>query len=148
MGRRCRGSIYGCRVGFACHGQVPCASLFQVHSRSFPLQLTIVLNILESGKTLLLIIIARIMPEPGSWINRRPRFWQRDLEKMTLFHHHFKLRFFPTHSALRSVVLFFALSGVAAAKNQLQIDLGVRGGTFNSGIPIEVKPLFPTEILH
>jgi hypothetical protein len=97
-----------------------------------------VLNILESGKTLLLIIIARIMPEPGSWINRRPRFWQRDLEKMTLFHHHFKLRFFPTHSALRSVVLFFALSGVAAAKNQLQIDLGVRGGTFNSGIPIEV----------
>src|SRR5262245_48442951 len=56
---------------------------------------------------------------------------------MTLFHDHFKLRFFPT--ILRTVVLFFALSRIAAAQGQLQIDFGVRGGTFNSGIPIEVS---------
>src|SRR5262245_21731024 len=55
---------------------------------------------------------------------------------MTLFHDHLKLRFFPT--ILRTVVLFFALFRIAAVQGQLQIDFGVRGRTFSSGIPIEV----------
>src|SRR5262245_9131944 len=57
---------------------------------------------------------------------------------MTLFRNNFRLRFTAIHSILRNIVLFFALSGIAAAQGQLQIDFGVRGGTFNSGIPIEV----------